>query len=133
MAEWQSSPGHTLLVPSGPSGLHLFVLVLGPVVVSSYGTAPQLSIVSATSIRDGIPHDTACELYPGEHPFIQHPSYIAYRHLRIDSAAHVEKMISSAMWAPHEPCADVLLQRIVAGVCKSKLTPREFKQLFGCF
>lgn len=36
MQGWQAVPGQTLLVPSGP-GLHLFFLILGPVVLADYG------------------------------------------------------------------------------------------------
>lgn len=133
MDSWQSLPGNTLLVPSGPVGLHLFVMVLGPIVLPSYGTTPQLAMVSATSIRDGVPHDSACELMPGDHPFIQHPSYISYRNLRVDGCPHIENMVESSVWTAHQPCSVELLARIVAGVCKSKLTSREFKLLFGCF
>jgi hypothetical protein len=93
----------------------------------------QLAMVSVTSIRAGIPHDSTCELGVGDHPFIQHPSYVNYRHLRMDASPHVEKMIGDSIWLPHQPCTLELLNRIVAGVCASKLTPREFKALFGCF
>ena len=132
MVAWQSLPGNTLLVPSGPSGFHLFFLVLGPVVLPSYGATPQLAMVSATSIKEGIPHDPACELAPGDHPFIQHSSYISYRNLRVDACPHIESMVGSSAWTSHQPCSSVLLARIVSGVCKSKLTSREFKTLFGC-
>lgn len=131
MQGWQAVPGQTLLVPSGP-GLHLFFLILGPVVLADYGSAPQLAMVSATTLRDGVPHDSACVLEAGEHPFIQHPSYLAYRYMRLDSSLHVEKMVRDAVWGPHAPCAADLLQRIVAGVCQSRLTPREYKRIFRC-
>lgn len=125
-------PGHTLLVPSGPAGNHLFVLVLGPVVIPLYGGKEQFAMVGVTSIRDGVPHDPACELNPGDHPFIQHPSYVKYRDLRVNSCAHVENMVGTTVWPPHHPCSAELLQRIVAGICLSKLTPREYKLVFGC-
>ncbi len=131
MQGWQAVPGQTLLVPSGP-GLHLFFLILGPVVLADYGSAPQLAMVSATTLREGVPHDPACVLEAGEHPFIQHRSYLAYRYMRLDSSAHVEKMVSGAVWKPHDPCAGDILQRIVSGVCQSRLTPREYKRIFHC-
>lgn len=131
MQGWQPVPGQTLLVPSGP-GLHLFFLTLGPVVLADYGSAPQLAMVSATTMRDGVPHDPACVLEAGDHPFIQHRSYLAYRYMRLDASTHVEKMVSGAVWKPHDPCAADLLQRIVAGVCQSRLTPREYKRIFQC-
>ncbi len=55
------------------------------------GRVPQVLMVSATTIRDDIPYDSACALDKGDHPFIQHASYIAYRQIRMDSVAHVEQ------------------------------------------
>lgn len=129
MQRWQAVPGQTLLIPSGP-GLHLFFLILGPVVLADYGPSPQLAMASATTLRDGIPHDPACVLEAGEHPFVQHRSYVAYRYMRLDTSQHVEKMVSSAVWKTHETCSADLLRRIVAGVCQSRLTPREYKRIF---
>ena len=131
MQGWQAAAGQTLLVPSGP-GLHLFFVILGPVVLAEYGLSPQLAMVSATTLRDGIPHDPACVLQPGEHAFIQHRSYVAYRYMRIDASRHVEKMVGAAIWKPHDACSPELLQRIVAGVCRSRLTPREYQRIFRC-
>lgn len=131
MQGWQAVPGQTLLVPSGP-GLHLFFVILGPVVLADYGPSPQVAMVGATTLRSGVPHDPACVLAPGEHAFIQHDSYLAYRHLRLDACRHVESMVGSAVWKPHAPCSADLLKRIVAGVCLSRLTPREYKRIFQC-
>lgn len=127
---WTCRVGSSLLVPSGPAGLHLFVIALGPAVLDGYGPAPQVLMASATTLRDGIPFDSACVLEPGDHPFIQHRSYIAYRYARVDSAAHVEHMVTSQVWLPKEPCDPQLIERIVSGVRQSRLTPREFKRLF---
>jgi hypothetical protein len=132
MSGWRPLPGHTLLVPSGSVGLHLFILILGPVVLPSYGGQAQLAMVSMTTLRPGIPHDPACVLQPGDHPFIRHPSYVAYRHLRLDQSLHVETMIDRAVWTLSDACTPELLARITAGVCTSKLTAREFKRLFRC-
>lgn len=130
MAAWQSEPGATLLVPSGPRGLHLFIIVLGPVVLPAYGPTPQTAMVSVTSVHGGVPHDTACELDSGDHPFVHHASYIAYRHMRLDSVAHVEQMVSRGAWTPHDPCSPALLHRVIAGARTSRLLPREFRTLF---
>lgn len=132
MAGWQSLPGQTLLVPSGPSGLHLFVLALGPLPIQGYGPTPQIAMVSSTTLRDGVPYDPACVLEPGDHPFIQNRSFISYRHMRLDGHDHVLAMVNACIWAPHQPCSSELLQRIINGVCLSKLTSREYKRIFGC-
>lgn len=129
MQGWKAAPGETLLVPSGP-GLHLFFLVLGPIVLSDYGQAPQFAMVSATTLREGVPHDPACILQPGEHSFIRHPSYLAYRYMRIDAVQHIEKMVACSTWKPNQPCSPDLLGRIVSGVAQSRLTPREYKRIF---
>lgn len=126
---WLCKEGSSLLVPSGPSGLHLFVIALGPLVLDDYGSAPQVLMVSATTLREGLPHDDACILEAGDHPFIQHRSYIAYRYARLDSASHVEKMVASQIWHPKEPCSTELLDRIITGFLRSRLVPREFRKL----
>ena len=132
MTPWAAAPGQTLLIPSGPSGTHLHFILLGPVVLENYGRMNQVCMVNITSIREGIPHDAACVLDIGDHPFIQHQSYVAYRHMRIDRCTHVEEMVNRLAWKSHTPCSAELLQRLIDGVCKSKLTSREYKLIFGC-
>lgn len=129
---WACATSNTLLVPSGPTGLHLFFIILGPMVLDGCGTTPQVLMVSATTIRDNIPYDPACVLDKDDHPFIQHASYIAYRQIRTDPVAHVERMVRSTVWTPREPCEQRLLECIVVGARKSKLIPQGFKQLFQC-
>ena len=131
MPGWQGVRGQTLLVPSG-AGLHIFFVILGPVVLADHGASPQLAMVNATTLRDGVPHDPACVLEAGDHPFLRQRSFAAYRYMRLDASLHVERMVSSAVWKPHAPCSDDLLQRLVAGVCQSRLTPREYKRIFQC-
>ncbi len=133
MSTWSLGLGKTLLVPSGPQDhSHLFVMVLGPIQIPSYGSQPHVAMVSATTIRPNIPYDNACVLNPGDHPFIQHPSYIAYRWMRFDPSTHVDRMVQTNSWKPHQDCSQALTQKIIDGVCLSKQTPREFKMLFGC-
>ena len=63
--------------------------------------------------------------------FKEHQSYISYRHLRIDPLGNVSNLVGRS-WKPQEACSQELLQRIINGVCISRLTPREFKAIFGC-
>jgi hypothetical protein len=127
---WTCAPGSTLLVPSGPSGNHLFVIALGPALLPCRGTRPHVVMVSATTLTKGLHYDPACVLNPGDHPFIHRTSYISYRHARVDPAADVESKILSGYCTPHVPCQKQLLDRIVAGARLSRLISREFKQLF---
>lgn len=121
-----------LLVPSGNTGHHLFFVITDPQVIGGYGNAPQVVMVCICTVDESLPYDEACVLQPGQHPFIQHPSYLAYRHMRVDSASHVDRMIATNVWIPQTDCTVAVLQQIRAGVCASRLTRREFKQLFNC-
>jgi hypothetical protein len=129
---WQPLPGQTLRVPSGPAGDHLFILILGPVPMPDRGSAPQVAMVSFSSIRPPLPHDAACEVQAGEHPFIRHASYAVYRDVRIERADHVADMVGKSVWQPNAPCSPALLTRLRAGVCASRLASREVKLLFNC-
>jgi hypothetical protein len=128
---WQAAPGQSLLMPSGPSGNHLFFVILGPIQLDNRGSTPQVLTVSVTSIKPDLPFDDACVLKVGDHPFIQHDSYVAYRHLRIDPLPHVERLVQSGVWQPHTPCSPELLERIIRGVHLSRMTSRENKKIFG--
>ena len=121
-----------MLIPSGPAGHHLFFVISGPAPVAGYGASTQVILASICSVPNNVPYHTACVLQVGQHPFIQHPSYVSYRHLRIETEAHVDNMIATNVWIPQPACSNALLQQIVSQVCASRLTPREFKQLFNC-
>lgn len=97
-----------------------------------YGGHEQAITACICTVPDGVPYDTACVLLPGEHSFIQRPSYVSYRHMRVDAIEHIEKMLSTSVWIGQPPCSDDVLTKIIGGVCHSRLTPREFKRLFGC-
>ncbi len=68
-------------------------------------------------------------LQPGDHPFIEHESYVDYRLMRIESAAHVEARVKEGVFVAREPCSPALLRRIVAGALQSRKIPREFKKV----
>lgn len=128
---WQCRPGACLLVPSGPGNKsHLFTIVLGPEQWVGYGGNDQVVMVSITTVKPDFPHDTACVIQAGEHPFIEHESYVYYREARIDSAAHVDNMIATMGWHPKEPCSPALRNRIMQGMMISKRVPRHIKLLF---
>lgn len=128
-----ASTGCTLLIPSGPIGEHLFVIVFGPEVLADYGSSGQFVSVSVTTLRPDIHHDPACVLKVGDHPFVKHDSYVTYRDARIDTGEHLKKQVENGSFQPHQPCDPQVLARIVAGVCQSKLVRREIKKIMGCF
>jgi len=126
---WQCVPGACLMIPSGSAGEHLFTVVLDPEIIEGYGTEPQVLIVSFTSIKDGAPYDDACEVSPGEHPFITRRSYAYYREPRLEPAAKVEAMVNTGAWRASTPCSAELTRKILAGFKRSKRLPRYFNKL----
>lgn len=126
---WTCETGSCLLVPSGPAGDHLFTVALGPKKLTGYGPEDQVVIVSFTSIKPGLPHDDACEVAPGDHPFIVRESYIYYREPRIYPAMVVQQKVDSGEWRGRDPCGEDLIGKVLAGFRKSKRLPRHFNDI----
>ena len=76
MPKWQAVAGATLLVPSGPTGKHLFIVLCDPVVLPGYGPQSCVLMASVSTVRTEIPYDETCVLEPGCHPFITQRSYV---------------------------------------------------------
>jgi len=127
VASWKCAAGSTILIPSGPLGNHLFVVVIDP---SDFDGHPKQSCISVSicSIRD-IPYDKTCIVQPLEHPFIKHPSYVSFRNTRIDMASHLEKMASDQSAFPQVDTSLELLTKIRSGILASKQTPNFYKLL----
>ena len=81
----------TLLVPSGPENdpdrKHLFILLTDP--ADAEAGVKAVLMVSLSSIKAGLPHDPACLLYPGDHPFVKRNSFVVYQKARIEEAEKV--------------------------------------------
>lgn len=67
-----------------------------------------------------MPHDPACLVSPGDHPFLQHASYVAYSKCRIEAAADVVKLVNTGYFAVKEPASESLVARISAAISSSK-------------
>jgi len=57
MADWVPVAGSTFLVPSGPSGYHLHVVLNDPCVFDGYGPVCCVVMVGFTSKVNGAPYD----------------------------------------------------------------------------
>lgn len=120
----------TLLMQSGPlhdpERLHLFILITDPV-----GDNKEVLMVSLSSIRDGR-HDVACELNPGDHSFINKPSYVLYSHARIEPADKLLKGINEGIFIPQGTITDEVFGKICEGFDASiHVTPRIKKFILG--
>lgn len=130
---WRCARGSTLLIPSGPrpDQLHLFALLLDPVAVDGYGSRPQVLLASICSIKAGVPYDDACVLRAGDHPFIEHDSYVEYRFARLDPAEDVESRVKQGVFVQKEDCSAVLIRQIIVGALASRRINREYKALLN--
>ncbi|HEX7386135.1 MAG TPA: hypothetical protein VF285_02525 [Castellaniella sp.] len=104
---------------------------LGPVAIEGYGAAPQVILVSFTSIKPELPYDSACVVRPGDHPFLVRDSYIYYRVPRIYPAAEVEQRVKEGVWIAHQACSAALLQKIRNGFRLSDRLPRTYDEILN--
>ena len=123
---WVCNAGGTLLVPSGETH-HLFVILNAPADFETY--PPQSCVlVSFSTIRHG-PYDATRVVQVGAHPFIHAPSFVAYRHARMERGAVLTERAEAGMYIPREPVTEVLRRDLIAGLYASPLTPRYLKKL----
>jgi len=104
---WQCRQGECLLIPSGPNSYqHLFTILVNPCILPNRGNKPQVLSVGISSIRTNIPYDNACIIRQGEHPFVQHDSYVRYRDARIDAVEHIENRVHEGIFSVKSPCSE---------------------------
>jgi len=128
---WRCVPGACVMIPSGPTGQHLFAVVAGPKVIDGHGSDQHVVLVGFSSIKPNIAHDPACEILPGEHPFIKKQTCIYYREPRLEKVSKVEQMVNAGVWRMCEPCDTALMRKILEGFEKSKRLPRYFRDVLS--
>jgi len=131
MTQWSCRKGNTLLIPSGPKNghKHLFAILLDPVGVDGYGSKPHVMLACVTSVKDGLQGDDSCLIAGGEHPFIDHDSYVDYRFTRLESADMVQASVQSGQFVEKEQCSPELIKRIIQGALKSRKINREYRKI----
>jgi len=128
MAAWVPKAQETLLIPHGAADFHLFVVLNDPLQVDGYPGA-MCALVNVTTLYPNIPHDDACVLTAGCHPFVVHDSYIAYRHARLEPASDLIARVTQGVWQIRQPMGDPPFSTIKAGLQSSKFTKRFLKTL----
>ena len=115
----------TLLVPSGamrdPDQKHLFILLTDPAKIFDYEGKHSL-LVGVTTIHAGIPHDPACELYAGDHPFIKHKSFVFYAEARIEISQKLIDGVKRSIFSPQGMLAEDIFARVCHGLTLSRST-----------
>lgn len=123
---WAVKEGECLLIDSGPSGKHLFVIVR--VVTQTKGKSQVISC-PVCSIGDLPKYDTACVLQAGDHPFVTHPTFVDYRNARLDDSSHVENMVRVLTFIPQSSASPEMLLRLQTGLRESMFVKRHLKSL----
>ncbi len=113
----------TLLVPSGPAHdpdrKHLFIVLTDPAQVLDYDRKHSL-LVGVSTIYQRVTHDPACELFPGDHPFIRQKSYVYYAEARIEASQKLVDGVKRGLLSPK----GMLIEDIFARVCHGLLQSR---------
>lgn len=108
--------------PTIPSHLHI-------VISDPFKNEGEIAIVNVTTIRGE--HDDSCILIPGDHPRIQHPSYVGYARGWIVNLNSLV-MLMDAMQIHRSPRMDLaVVARVQKGAMKSPKTPPRIKGLLA--
>jgi hypothetical protein len=101
---------------------HLWVVINDPQAHDGHAL-----IVNLTSLRPNA--DTTCVVKAGEHPFIQHDSYVRFRSARGPKAADIAKAIEAGKLMSQNAASPALLTKLRAGARASTLLAMELKDL----
>lgn len=117
----------TLLIPSGPQDdkerKHLFIILTNP--QHSEDADSCILMVSLSTIKQDLPYDKTCILYPGDHPFVKRDSYVSYRNARIEKVDKITKGVTERKLIPHQPLDDAVFVRICNGLEESRFTAKK--------
>ena len=69
---------------------HLWVVISDPA-----QDKDRVLLVNFSSVKVGVPFDSACELSPGDHSFITKQTFVYYRHAQVLPNRDLESQVSS--------------------------------------
>lgn len=77
-----------------------------------------------------MPHDPACILYAGDHPFVKHDSYVLYQKARLEDADKVLRGVKNGQFVAQNPMDGAVFARICKGLEDSRLTPSKLRTFY---
>ena len=123
----QLSVGDTFFYQYPKKDFHLFFVVSSIPSMNS----DQLVCTMLSSWKDGSPfNDPSCIIEAGEHPFVEHKSYVAYKETVIFRREQLENLIACGDCRIGNPVSEILLRRIRSSAWKSKKIASGLKQYF---
>jgi DNA-binding transcriptional regulator YhcF (GntR family) len=78
---------------------------------------------------NGTPADDSCLLRKGDHPFVNHDSFVDYRFTRLEQAEVVQERVQKGVFIEKDACSPELIKRIIQGALKSRRISREHKRI----
>src|SRR6056297_2327314 len=103
------------------------------IVISDPDAEDMVLVVSVSSIPQRYRHDDSCELFVGDHPWIKHPSFIAYNHCaELDRTKILSEHFSGEIILK-EDISEELLLRIQEGAKRTKFLAQKYKKYFQFF
>lgn len=113
----------TLLIPSPSESdagrKHLFILLTNPY-PHPESNIKSVLLVSISTLKPSLPHDPACKLYNGDHPFIKDDSYVVYRLARIETADKLIKGVNQGIFKHKETLGGDIFARVCHGLGESR-------------
>jgi hypothetical protein len=109
-------------IPSNKRESHLWIIISYP----SYN--PQkvviVNISSWKKIAVGL-NDPTCIVNDGEHPFIEHKSYVFYREALCPTLENLQAGIDKGVLIQQDDCSNDFFNKILNGAASSNFTPIE--------
>lgn len=124
---WSAVRRATLLIPSGPAHdpdrKHLHIVLNDPFPDNTL--IPKVLVVSVTSIPSSNKYDASCTLFPGEHPFVVHNSYVVYSRLDLVDPALLESKVQARQFVAKPLLDEKFFAYVVQGLLDSPhVSPR---------
>jgi hypothetical protein len=107
----------SLFIVTGPNE-HLHVIMNDPVDYSKKG-GPTVLLVNFCTFDGNGTHDSTCLLNVGDHPFISHPTYVAYEHACLKLVQPLIAGIGDRRIRSTDPVSERVYERILDGLKKS--------------
>lgn len=108
--------------------MHLWVVIARPF------RGDDLIIVSLSSVKaGGMRPDPACLLHGGEHPFVNHESYVFYRRAEFTTVTSLRGKVTRGEVMVKPPADTALVRQIRSAAIKSEFTdPSVIQALRDC-
>lgn len=129
---WGAVRRATLLIPSGPAHdpdrKHLHIVLNDPFPDNTL--TPKVLVVSVTSIPSSNKYDASCTLFPGEHPFVVHDSYVVYRRIDLVDPALLESKVTAKQFVAKPLLDEKFFAYVVQGLMDSPYVEPRYLRYF---